>query len=74
MRDNDFKYLKEALAVDLADFLSHDFGLGVAKVLEVLYNSQTYNKLTDPKTGLYFQSPGYVYSFLRSEMMTGSMA
>ncbi len=74
MRDNDFKYLKEALAVDLAELLSHDFGLSVAKALEVLYNSQTYNKLTDPKTGLYFQSPGYVYSFLRSEMMTGSMA
>jgi hypothetical protein len=27
-----------------------------------------FEKLSDPKTGLYFQSSGYVYSFLESEL------
>jgi hypothetical protein len=36
--------------------------------LRTLYNSTTYHKLTDPRTGLYFQSPRYVSDFLKDEL------
>ena len=36
--------------------------------LEIIYNSWTYEKLSDPETGLFFQSVGYVYSFLEDEL------
>lgn len=48
-----------------------DFGKGF---LRTLYTSDTYAKLQDAKTGLYFQSPRYVYDFLRNEIKTGKMS
>ena len=38
-----------------------------------LYNSETYEKLQDERTGLYLQSSGYVYDFLQNEIRTGRM-
>lgn len=38
--------------------------------MRTLYTSDTYAKLQDAKTGLYFQSPRYVYDFLRNEIKT----
>jgi hypothetical protein len=35
---------------------------------DIVYNSDTFAKLSDPETGLFFQSPGYVYSYLESEI------
>lgn len=71
--DSDFKYMKEALAADMAEFLSKDFGMSVTESLDALYGSETYAKLSDPATGLYFQSSRYVYSFLKSELTTGTI-
>lgn len=74
MNDADFKYLIEAQATDLALLLSKDFGLSVSEALDTLYNSETYEKLIDRSTGLYFQSALYVYSFLKNEITTGRIA
>ncbi len=74
MKDSDFNYMKEAIATDLAELLAKDFGMSIAESLDTLYNSETYTKLSDPNTGLYFQSAQYVYSFLKNELNTGTMA
>lgn len=74
MSESDFKYMKEAMAADLAELLSKDFCMGVAESLDTLYNSETYAKLSNPDTGLYFQSTLYVYSFLKAELNTGVIA
>lgn len=62
------------MAADLAMLLSTDFNMSIPEALDTLYNSVTYEKLLDPRTGLYFQSAGYVYSFLKNEVTTGKMA
>ncbi len=74
MSESDFKYMKEAMAADLAELLAKDFGMGVSESLDTLYGSETYAKLCDPATGLYFQSTQYVYSFLKTELNTGIIA
>lgn len=74
MNNVDFKYMKEALATELAELLSKDMNLSVQDSLRLLYNSATYSGLKNPKTGLYFQSAGYVYSYLKSELTTGKLA
>ncbi|WP_289225444.1 hypothetical protein [Bacteroides acidifaciens] len=74
MTDSDFNYMKEAIATDLAELLAKDFGMDIADSLDTLYNSETYAKLSDPNTGLYFQSVQYVYSFLKNELNTGTIA
>lgn len=74
MSENDFNYMKEAMAADLAEMLAKDFGMGITESLDTLYSSETYAKLSDPATGLYFQSTQYVYSFLKCELNTGTIA
>lgn len=70
MTSTDFNYMKEALATDLAELLSQEFNMTVTEALDALYGSETYAKLSDPNTGLYFQSTQYVYSFLKNELLT----
>jgi hypothetical protein len=48
-------------------------GLTMQQAFDAVYTSRLFLKLSDPKTGLYFQSSGYVYSFLDSELKTGSV-
>ena len=74
MTNSDYKYMIEGMSADLAELLSREYDMNIIEALDVLYNSETYAKLTDTRTGLYFQSPGYVYSFLKSEMATGKLA
>lgn len=62
--------MKEALAADLAEFLAKDFDMTITEALDAMYGSETYSKLCDPNTGLYFQSSQYVYSFLKNELLT----
>lgn len=70
MTDADIKYMKEALAVDIAVLLAKDFDMNITDALDALYNSETYEKLNNSNTGLYFQSAKYVYSFLKNEFLT----
>ncbi len=37
-------------------------------------NECTARDLIDPKTGLYFQSPAYIYGYLDKEIKQGSLA
>ena len=71
---NDIEYQIECTTRDLADKLVGDFSMTVPEALRVVYNSETYEKLINPKTGLYFQSPLYVYDFLKNEVLTGKMS
>ena len=64
---NEVDYAIEGLAKDLVLLL-------MESALRTLYTSDTYAKLQDAKTGLYFQSPRYVYDFLRNEVKTGKMS
>ncbi len=67
----EFKYLKEGLASDLVELLINDYTLDLNWALSTLYDSDTYTKISDPATGLYFQSSRYVYSYLQNELKNG---
>lgn len=67
----EFRYLKEGLASDIVQFLMKDYGLDLKTALSTLYDSDTYSKICDPATGLYFQGSRYVYSYLQNELRTG---
>ncbi len=68
---SDIEYMNECMARDLVVMLTEDMGMTLQEALDCLYNSEIYAKLKDPRTGLYFQSPAYVYGFLRSEILNG---
>ncbi len=48
-----------------------DFNLSMTDALDVVYNSDLYEALTDDETGLYLESPSYVYEFMRREYLSG---
>ena len=47
--------------------------LTMEQALSTVINSDTYQRLLDDRTRLYYQSPRYVFSFLDSELKTGSI-
>lgn len=64
-----------AYAIDrMTEFLIEDYGLSITESLKFIYNSDTYQKLMKTKTGLYEQSPSYIYELLEKEYRTGSAA
>lgn len=67
----EFKYLKEGLAADLIQFLMKDYEVDLQTALSTLYESDTYTKISDPSTGLYFQGSRYVYTYLQNELQNG---
>ena len=64
----EFQNMKEEIVKDLIARLMNDHGLTMVAAFDAVYTSHLFEKLSDPKTGLYFQSSGYVYSFLESEL------
>lgn len=63
----DLEYMTESLIRDILTILVEERGLSLADAFARLYNSTTFRKITSPATGLYFQSPRYVLSYLDAE-------
>lgn len=63
-----FEFLKLKLTEELAAILVEERGLSIEDAFAVLYRSQTYARLSDPATKLYYQSAGYVYVLLEEEL------
>ena len=49
------------------------FGYSIPEAMDAVYNSQLYEKILDIETGMYYQSAGYNYKYLRRELLTGKM-
>ena len=66
--------MKDDLAVELVECLINEFHYSPQEALDALYTSETFERLQDDETGIYFQSAGYVYSFLKNEIKTAVIA
>ena len=64
----DIQYMNECMMRDLAMMLIKKYNVSLSEALDILYNSETFEKLRDERTGLYFQSPVYVFDFLQKEL------
>ncbi|MCQ2283327.1 MAG: hypothetical protein MJZ57_00340 [Bacteroidales bacterium] len=71
--ESEFKWMVELMTADLIRLLIEREDYEFARAFEVVYDSVTYRALIRPETGLYFQSPGYVFSYLQNEIKTGKM-
>ena len=61
------QFLVESLGKELIEMLMSDYGWDLQKSMDVLYSSETFAKLEDERSGLYYQGAIYVYSFLKQE-------
>ena len=71
LNEKQIKAMQEELSIELAQILVDEWNYDIEEALTVLYNSETFERLNNPATGLYYQSAGYIYDFLRNEMTTG---
>ena len=62
--------MKDELTIELVGYLLDDYHYTPEEAIDVVYTSETFERLQDDTTGLYYQSPGYVYSFLKNELET----
>jgi len=65
----EFQYLKETLSKDLIAMLMERRTMSMEDAFRCYYGSETFKNINDPETGLYFQSPGYVFSYLEEELI-----
>ena len=70
---------KEQMKLDMVKHLAlrlmdDDLQLTMEQALSTVINSDTYQRLQRDATGFYYQSPGYVYSFLQNELKTAKVS
>ena len=71
MTKSNFNFLVEGISADIARYIAEDEGATITEALGVLYNSTTFEKLSNPDTGLYLNSSAYVYELLKRELREG---
>ena len=73
MSSNETTFMIEELVKELALRLMEECDFTMKQALDTVYNSETYTKVLDLRTGLYSQSTAYVYSILETEILTGKL-
>lgn len=69
-----FLFQIECVAKNLMTMLMEKYLWDTPTALDRLCESETFDRLIDPECGLYYESPVYVFSFLKSEIETGSLS
>lgn len=65
---SDFQYMVECTTRDIISLLMEHNNMQMAEALDKVYNSRTYENLQNEDSGLYIQSPEYVYEELIHEI------
>lgn len=60
----EFRYMKELVTTRMIQILVEEQGFALEEAISKVYTSPAFSKLSDPNTGLFFQSPRYVLSYL----------
>lgn len=68
---NKAQQMVEYMVQDLVEMIVEVKGMEYDQAMRILYDSATYEKLTDIETGLYRESPAYVYGLLQDEINFG---
>ena len=73
IKQEQIQFLIEEMTREIIIYLMQDFGYDMDKAFEIFYNSDTFERLNNIQSGLYYQSSGYVYRFLKEELLTGKV-
>lgn len=68
------QFMQEELSVEILQILMDEWNYSMVEAMSLYYNSDTFERLSNPNTGLYYQSAGYIYDFLKKELTEGSLS
>ena len=66
-------YLIEGITKDIIAYIMEDEDVDLSTAITQFHNSETFAKLSDENTGLYIESPAYVYEIFKDEMKYGRL-
>ena len=61
-------FMIESLTCEMIARLMEERSLTMREAMDIVYKSKTYAALNNTKTGLYYQSPAYLYDNLQQEL------
>lgn len=64
----EFQFMVEGIVIDLVVMLIERKGYTTEQAVKTVYSSHVYKALLNPQTSLYYQSSGYVCSYLLQEL------
>ena len=67
------KQMMEYMVQDLVEIITEVQKIEYDKAMSILYESLIYDKIMDAETGLYRESPAYVYGLLQDEINFGKI-
>ena len=71
---SEIDHMKLDMVTKLASLLMEEQPqLTMEQAISTVVNSDTYQRLQENESALYYQSPRYVYSFLVNELKTGKV-
>lgn len=73
MSHNSPQPLIEDITQEVVKRLVSRAGNSLPQALCTFLNSQTYQKLSDPLTGLYIESPSFIYAMYNDEVKYGKL-
>ena len=73
MNEKTAQFLFEGISADVVRYLTERNDMTLSEAISTFHNSETFARLEDFETGLYIESPAYVYDLLISELRYGRM-
>lgn len=73
MNNDNARYLFEGISADVVRYLVERDGMELTEAISAFHNSETFSRLEDFDTGLYIESPAYIYDLLKSELKNGRL-
>ena len=70
---SDKEFLIEANIQDIIKYIMTDLGVSIKEAMRSFYMSEIFEKLQDTKTGLYLESPAYIYELYKNEAKNGRL-
>ena len=67
------KFLLMSLVDKMVYLVMNEYKLSMSQALDLVYTSETYSKIEDLKTGLYYQSAAYNFNLLKHEIAYGKI-
>ena len=71
--DKNFDFLTVYITTKVVEWLIEDKRLGLEEAMLIFHNSETFDKLCDKSTGLYIESPAYIYEIFKEEQRLGTI-
>lgn len=62
--EKDFQYLKEQVTARMIEILTEEQNLPLEQAIDKVYSSDLFQKLSNAETGLFYQSPRYLLSYI----------